>query len=205
MRRAGDGVERCDRVAEAQAYAAGGRSGSPVMNRSLRRPPRSCRTGGDPMGPDWPYPEIRTTMSRGFSAISSWGRGSTFLEPPGPEVLDEDVALDRQLPDKFLVARLVEIRGDRQLPARLHQVPKRVAPVPGHSPGAEGIAALGCSILMTSSPEIGKHAAGKRAGDKGPELEDSEVTEWADTHQILCPECWTLTQHMDRGHGSRQR
>ena len=98
-----------------------------------------------------------------------------LLEAAGPEVLDEDVALERQLPHHGLVRRVMQVRDDRPLAAGLHEMPQRVALVPAHAPAPQRVAGSGLLDLDDIRPEVGQHPPGERPGDERAELEDAEV------------------------------
>jgi hypothetical protein len=100
-----------------------------------------------------------------------------LLQPPGTEVLDEDVALCGQLSDESLVGRVVKVGGNRQLSPRLNQVPERVGFVPGHPPTAQGVAAVRVLDLDDLGAEVGEQSSGEWPGDQGPELEHPQVGE----------------------------
>jgi hypothetical protein len=69
----------------------------------------------------------------------------------------------------------VEVSGNRELSARLNEVPERIDAVPGHPPTAQGVATLRVLDLDDLGAEVSEQTTGEWPGDQRPELEDPQV------------------------------
>ncbi len=97
-----------------------------------------------------------------------------FLQPTGPKVLEQHVALHRKPADEVLIAGVVEVGTYRQLAARLDEVPERFPAVASLAPFAERVARARLLDLDDLCPEVGEVAPGKGSGDQCRELQHSQ-------------------------------
>ncbi len=173
-------LQRRDRIAQAEPHP---------RRRAVRLPGDEAQSPGRlgnrperrliPQRPRLAVPRNPHHDEAGIEPDQVLGVQVPRLEPTGPEVLDEDVALRGELADEVLVGRVMEIGGHRQLAARLDEVPQRVGAVPRHPPLPERVSPVRVLDLDDLRAEVREDAAGEGSGNQGAEFQNPEVSQRA--------------------------
>ena len=117
-------------------------------------------------------------MRPGFSRRSSSGPRPQRSSVSGFEILDQDVALQRQATHQGAALVLAQIDRDALLVARQRMPPARRVAV-HHPPAADGVARVGRLDLDHLGAVVGEQRGGEGAGEDMPQLEDLEAVEGA--------------------------
>ena len=96
---------------------------------------------------------------------------SPFFQRSGPEILDNDIAFCRQLPQQFATALLLQIERDALLVAAFRQPDQRVAAFGIGAEAAQRIADIGRLDLDHLGAELAEDRRAIRARDEGAEIE----------------------------------
>ena len=197
--RTDDGVEGCDRVAQAQTDAA-------------RRAVRLAGDEAQPAGGLGDRAEGRLVAHRSGLAVARdadddeprvggdelLGVEVPRLEAPRPEVLDQDVAVEGQAaarspgrPARAGPPRPTACRGTAR-DATANRC--RSSVMPHFRSGSPRVGVLDLDDIRT---EVGQHPPGERAGDERAQLEHADVRQRSGAAPLRVPQCWTWVQHMD--------
>jgi hypothetical protein len=96
-----------------------------------------------------------------------------LLQRTGPEILHDDVALRRQLPQQLASGVGGEVERDAFLVARLRQPHQRIAALGAGAEPAQRVAGLRRLDLDHFGAELAEDGGAMRSRDEGAEIEDA--------------------------------
>ncbi len=136
------------------------------------------KPGSPARGPVWPKPlDARHHQPRlllGELLVAE----APLVEAAGREVLEHDVARQRQAADHRPALGAAEVDGHEPLVPREGRPPDAPA-VDEHAPAAHRVAGLRALDLDDLGPEVGEQLTGERAGHEAAELEDADAAQRA--------------------------
>ena len=94
-----------------------------------------------------------------------------------PERLDDDVGAGREALGQREVAGVLEVERDRALVAVQPEVVRRALVVPGRSPLARVVAAVGALDLHDVGAEVAERHRAQRAGEHAGEVRDEDAVQ----------------------------